>query len=291
MREESVRNLAVQCWHAVANRWPTPLLFVRKHFGVGNAVIFHIGRSGSTVLCDLLDQHSRILCDREIFHGYYGEAYRVMGERGLQVDHRWNQSHFFPDRPWHYLRSRIPLGGLRSYYLCEIKFYHLRFNHLELEDFLAKLHALDFKKVVILERKNTLRKVVSSVIGHREKRFHRKPGEASEMKRVHIDPERIEIDSQSRPLLEFLQEYEADLSNLRLLTNRMDPLELVFEEDIAQDPKHAYQKVCRYLGLTPETPEIRMLRTNPQPLSGIVENFDELRSALQATPYAWMLDA
>lgn len=67
-------------------------------------------------------------------------------------------------------------------------------------------------------------------------------------------------------------------------------LHLVYEDDIEQSPKVAYEKVCEFLGVKAIEVEYRLQRLNPQPLSEIIENFDEVREYLSGTRYEAMLE-
>lgn len=49
----------------------TALKYMASPLRSGNIVMFHIGRSGSTVLGDLLDQHSSVYWDGEIYQSFY----------------------------------------------------------------------------------------------------------------------------------------------------------------------------------------------------------------------------
>ena len=69
-----------------------------------------------------------------------------------------------------------------------------------------------------------------------------------------------------------------------------DVLELSYEDDIAEDPRAAYARVCTWLGLevVPAEPDLR--RTNPRALREVISNWDEVANGLAGTPYAWMLE-
>jgi hypothetical protein len=54
----------------------------------------------------------------------------------------------------------------------EIKFFHLDHNGIPLGEFLEYLKTTGFTKFIVLERKNYLRKLVSSMTGLRKGAFH-----------------------------------------------------------------------------------------------------------------------
>ena len=57
-------------------------------------------------------------------------------------------------------------------YGFEAKFFHLDIFELELADFLQRLDTLGFERFIVLERKNTLLKVISSLIAHKTGPWH-----------------------------------------------------------------------------------------------------------------------
>ena len=68
-------------------------------------------------------------------------------------------------------------------------------------------------------------------------------------------------------------------------------LHLVYEDDIEQSPKVAYEKVCEFLGVEAVEVECLYQRINTAPLSEIIENYDEVREYLRGTRYEAMLES
>ena len=93
-------------------------------------VIFALGRSGTTFLCDLLNNHSKIHCDGEILK-------------------------FKAESPYEYVNGRAKLSTLPNYGF-KIKSWHVENSH----DFISSLHE-DGWKIIHLVRKNIFRKAIS----------------------------------------------------------------------------------------------------------------------------------
>jgi LPS sulfotransferase NodH len=238
---------------------------------------FHIGRSGSTVLGDLLDQHPAVT--------WLGEIYE------------WRE---FRDRPappgpgselLRRLQTRLPavatpVAGI------EAKFYHLHDHRVPLGDFLAELRATGVARCrfIVLRRKNYLRKIVSSLAARQRGQWFARTGQAVPPARVEINPDRVCIDGDAQPLLDYLQDWDAQFDQLDAVLAGEEPLHLTYEDDIEQDPRVAYRKVCGYLGLTPGVPEVRFHRTTPQPLAEVVTTLPAVRQALAGTRYEWMVE-
>jgi len=230
--------------------------------------MFHVGRSGSRVLASLLDQHPRIFWDGEVFEPNSG-----LWEPGRDA--------------WPLLRRRMRLAG-RSFYGFEAKFFHARLVGTTLPVFVERLFDLGFDRFVVLRRRNTLRKVVSSIRLHEEKRSHRRPGEAT-LHRIRVEVDDVRIDRDARPLVAYLEDYERGFEALdRLLAGR-SVLKLNYEDDIADDPRRAYRRCCEFLDLEPLPVDVAYGRTNPFPLGEMVINLPEVEKALRGTPFEWML--
>ena len=113
---------------------------------------------------------------------------------------------------------------------------------------------------------------------------------------IELDCSCIQEGVESRSLMEWLTCYEesylAMFKSLHAwctLMNLSSPLLLSYERDIEANPLKAYGLVCDYLDLTQESPEVRLRRLNPQPLSSIIVNWNEVCDLLCDTDFAWML--
>jgi hypothetical protein len=250
-----------------------------KQDNAQNVVMFHIGRSGSTVLGDLLGQHPAIFWDAEIYARLFYEWEQqgaVIGANGFALD------------PVNFLQQRMIQAGERIYGF-EIKFFHLKVTHVALPSYVTALHGLGFSHYVLLQRRNTLRKLVSSVIGHQRARWHQPADRGTSLIRISLDVNNVAIDRERKPLLAYLQDYETNFKALAQLLHDRHVLHLSYEEDVSADPQIAYGCVCDFLGLERYPAIIRYGKTNPFPLRAMIANFDEVEGVLSGTPYAWML--
>lgn len=67
-------------------------------------------------------------------------------------------------------------------------------------------------------------------------------------------------------------------------------LRLTYEEDVERDPRVGYRRICSFLEIKPHDVPVRLGRTNPFTLGELIENFDEVRQALDGSQYGWMLE-
>lgn len=241
--------------------------------------MFHVGRSGSTVLSDLLEQHGDVYWDGEVYEKrVFWDYHYAEVPPDLKVTAK------------DLIASRLKRSG-RRFYGFEVKFFHLDLAHQTLADFIDDLRRLEFRHFIVLRRENLLRKVVSSLIAHRERTFHVKGGPRTGVRQIEIDPDRVYIDREEKPLLEFLDDFTARFEELDRLLGDENVLRLTFEEDVAPDPRRGYRQVCDFLGLEPREVDIRYGRTNPAPVREMITNVDAVRAALEGTSFDWMLDA
>lgn len=252
----------------------------------GNIAMFHIGRSGSTVLGNLLDQDTNIRWDGELCPDIF-QALDCTEERRLALHELKPLLGRTTD-----LLDRIRHGQRRAgtrFYGVELKFFHLYAFDLGLSECIERLSGLGFDHFIILERRNYLRKIVSSVVAKETGMYHVKHGCKSKLNRISLNVEQVSVDRQTMPLLEFLVSYQECFRQLEQLLKNRKYLKLTYEEDILVNPKVAYGKVCSFLGIEGNPVEVNLSKTNPYPLSDVIENFDDVSKHLEETSFKWML--
>jgi hypothetical protein len=237
--------------------------------------MFHHGRCGSSVLGDLLDQHSAVDWDGEVYN--FKRKYWAELSEAERAD------------PLGVLDKRMRKARKRFYGL-ELKYYHCRLIGLTLEQTVAELEARGFDRFVVLDRRNKLRKVVSSLVAAERGSARIPAGTAAPLLRVRIPVDAVPIDSSNKPLVELIREYEEDTRRIEQILAGKSVLRLRYEDDLEKDPMDAYRRTCAFLGIAPEAGEIRLGRTTPHPWRDVVENHEEVAAALAGTPFAWMAE-
>lgn len=263
-----------------ALRWPRRLLLLPlASLGrPGNIVMFHTGRSGSTVLGDLLGQHAGIFWDGEIFQN----------SSSLWLPRKKRKDPGRTQQAARHLRSRMRLAG-RCFYGVEMKFMHLSWIGMSLEGFLALTRRLKFSHYVILRRRNQLRALVSSLVADATGSFHNRKEGHTAPTRIRIDVENVSRSKEPLSLPDYFTRQNEEFESLLRQLAGERVLSLVYEDDIEKDPSVAYRRVIAFLGLEPTPVQVNLRRTNPFPLSEIIENVDDVKAALLGTPFEWML--
>jgi len=248
-------------------------------------VIVHVGRSGSRLLGDLLDQHPQITWHGEI----YRQLFQTWDSQGLDY-----YDPALTADPIDLLRSHVataetPIVGF------EVKFFHLDRLNISIADYFDRLIALGFDHVIVLKRKNLLRKIVSSLVAQERRQYHQAANTPAVLTPITIDLDAITIDRQRPPLSlqQFIERYEWQFSQLthylKDQSHNLSCLNLSYEDDIQNDPLISYQKSCEFLNVSPGFPEITYGKTNPFPLKDIIQNHDQVFNYLANTPYGWMV--
>ncbi|MFT4702468.1 MAG: LPS sulfotransferase NodH [Bradymonadia bacterium] len=223
--------------------------------------IYGQGRTGSRLLCDLLQSHPDITCDLEIL------AERSLNPRKLVEAHARLAS--------------TPAHGFK------FKWYQMteRQRVDDVGGFLRGLHD-DGWRFLYLRRDNVVRHALSSITLRKTGVPHQFSSKSSETRgyaRAHVDVETLR-----HWIAEKQRREQCELDALGDLPR----LNLVYEEDLvgAENQQRATARVADWLGLPPAATTASVRPNTPKRLSDIVENLDELRRAFEDTDIARFLE-
>ena len=239
-------------------------------------VVIHLGRCGSTVLAELLGQHSQITWHGEIFEPMIKEVTEREGrDCRLEGD------------PVKLAVEKIEAADTRFSGL-EVKPFHFDAFGISSVAFIDGMRQAGVDRFVVLDRRNRLRKVVSSRIAARSGIWHVKANRVRRGRPIALPVEEILIDRRKAPLKQLLERYDREFAEVRRLV-APDYLDLVYETDVQKDPKVAYRRLLGYLGLEEEPVEVTLGRTTTAPLKGLLKNYDEVAAHLAGSGFEWML--
>jgi hypothetical protein len=244
----------------------------------GGVAMIHTGRCGSTVLSDLLDQHPDIYWDGET----YGRVIAGIKRDGL------DRSEVSFD-PAEYVAERLKRSG-RRWFGYDLKFSHVtEFGH-DVERYIEEIAELGVNHLISLRRTNYLRQVISGKNGGRRGQFHSRVA-VDDLPPLQLDTDDLVVDLYRGTLLEHFERWD-DL--YRRLDDMALPryLSLIYEKHVQHDPTVGYRLAEEFLGLTPHSPEVRLVRLAPdRPVSELLANFDDVRRCLAGTRYEWMIES
>ena len=241
---------------------------------LGSVVMFHTGRSGSSVIADMLGGHPAIHWDGELFN------YRLMLWR-KRPKYRMVEASGL-------IRRRMNLFD-KPLYGFEVLSTHLHAGQMEERQFIAALENLGIEHFILLTRRNVLRKLVSNLVARERGRWRLEAREAAPLTRVHVDTSNLQMAS-IKPLVTHIRDTLADYATLRSALSSRRCLELVYEDDVHRDPRRAYRRICEFLGVEYVAAPVRHGRTTPHPLRQVIENYDEVAQVMSNTGFEWMLE-
>ena len=241
----------------------------------GIVCMLHLGRSGSTVLGDLLDQNPYILWDGEIY-----EPGRQLWRPGLD--------------PVELMLARAGTTE-RGFYGFELKPFHARLVGRTIAELVPALAAAGVTHWLVLKRRNYLRKLASTAMARVTKQWHRRgtrqpPTPANMAIRIEIDPRAHFIDAETRPIVEFFEGYDRFFAEVDALLAGRAVLRLTYETDLQADPRAGYRTACRFLDVAPMPAKVQYAPTTPFRLAEVIGNLPDVQAVLRDTPWAWMAD-
>ncbi|MEX0729854.1 MAG: hypothetical protein WED00_11505 [Aquisalimonadaceae bacterium] len=260
----------------VSKRW---LGFSRKRTKAQQTrvIMFHLGRSGSTVLADLLNQHSDIFWDGEI-------AKPILNINSEELNSRLDK---FQELFSHGLSK----SKGHQIYGCEIKPFHIEAMGLTFSEMISYFDEQGVTKYIVLERKNHLRKIVSSVAASATGTWHKPKGAENIVEKITLPLDDVNIDGKRQSLLTFLSGYEENMKDLRGELSNHDVLDIYYEDDLLESPSNAAIKCFDHFGIHTQTVNVRYGRTNPLSIKELVINYSDLERTLKGTTYEWMLNS
>ena len=237
--------------------------------------MFHIGRSGSTVLAGLLRQHPSIDWAGEIFEHMPPAYYRARPARRAR------------EAIANTLYERAtPIVGFEVKYLPE---QHLNpgLADCTVPEAVALVRELGVTHHLVLERRNLLRQVISTEIGHQTQTWFTSEAPKGPT-RIRLDPDRVTSYGLQRSLTAYFDAVRASTSELLAALEGLPVLRLTYEDDVEGDPTVGYERICGFLGVEAEPAAPTLQRMNPYPLADLVENLGDIEARLVGTDDSWM---
>jgi hypothetical protein len=230
------------------------------------------GRTGSTWLRLLLDSHPDITCHGEVF----GENLSTLAATGSDAHHGLLAE-----------RAADPHGFLVRRVFAPSRCRAVGFKVLNRQltqrwpSLLDALRGEPGVRIVHLVRRNLLKRFVSEYfVGTVTHRHSARSSEAT----ADVRPIRIPVES-----------ILADLSTVRREVDamreafRQHPMHEIAYEDCVSDPERALGGLLGFLGAAPAPLDADIRKLLPDDLGMLVENLDELATALRGGPFEPML--
>jgi len=224
-------------------------------------LIFAQGRTGSTLLTDLLHSNSNIFMFGEIFNK------RVI--RNVK-------------NPVRYANTLASIQFRSSIVGFKVKLYHfLKEQNVDVTETLKQFEA-DGWKIIYLERKNKLEQSLSNMIAKRRGSFHNTSNNnESVIKDLVFDLSYDDLIRKIERREKYTeQEYEA--------LKKVKYLHITYEDDLLDSQKHQQtaDKIFNYIGVPSVPVSSKFKKINNKPKNELIKNWEELETKLKMSKYA-----
>lgn len=224
-------------------------------------VIFGQGRTGSTLLEDLLSSTS-----------HFKKRGELLGGKGERIRH-----------PFKYI-SGLAKRIAPDNFVFHLKIYQLttqRKNKIEPSEFLKKLYD-DNWKIIYLRRKNKLNHVLSIYVAE-NRGYHKFDNKKEEIK-LNVDVKRIKGSIEAK-----IRNEKDELNTLK----NLDFLEIIYEEDLENSVNHqnAVDKILDYLGLERRACKTLHKKVNQSTQKDLIENYEEVVNILNEKGWSEYIDS
>ena len=175
---------------------------------------------------------------------------------------------------WRYLgRVYAPQPGI------DAAGFKLMYSQLRVSRPLLPFLVFKRVRVIHLIRRNVLDIVLSKEAGRaRQGLLHARSGQAVETVRVHVRTDN---------LLERMATHEREVESARARFRRIGlPYEEAVYEELVRDEEGGFSSLLRFLGVEPQSVSSSLQKVNPSAHEELIENYGEVRDALEGTRFA-----
>ncbi len=240
-----------------ARAYGSALLRPRRDRNGSKFLIFAQGRTGSSLLVDLLNRSPSVHCDEEIL------------ARPVLLPTRWVSAH----------RGRHQ----GCTYGFKVKLYQLTIDQ-RIDDPGAWLSAMQRSgwRVLYLRRRNLLRQVLSNILASRSSRYHYRSAPTA----------RAPVTIDLAEMLELMSVRQRIGEEERMALAGVPHESVCYEDDLMLSERHqsTFDRLARVLGAEPAYATTELRRINSGPLSGLVDNYRQLERELVGTPWEGFLE-
>lgn len=229
-------------------------------------VILSQPRSGSTLLAEMLNSHSSIQCDGELFN-----KKRFKSKWGKVKQFIANYWPYFI--VWFYQRNQK-----KAHYGFKLHSSHLK----NTEKFINTLHNKGFI-ILDLRRNDIVKTAFSAAIALTTNQWS-----------VRRKEERLTAPIEINPAILFIRlEHAEDKNNLqnKLVANK-NAIQIQYETDLEDETKHAEfsKRICEQLQIPVEPLTCQLIKTDVRPLSERVSNYQSLIEQIKNSRFAIYLN-
>lgn len=224
--------------------------------------IVNLGRTGSTLLVDLLHSHPAIECDGEVLNDIFWQGWR---RPLLWVTRAW-PSPYLDRRAG---RAARPVYGFKLKTGGQVYHLHTTLRNLQHRGW----------RLIYLHRRDTLQQTFSWSVAQVSGRWQRRIGQPSRA----LEMVTLNVDEFMRNLGTCI----ADHVSLAAIMHDLPHLPLVYEDDLQcsdQWPATS-ERVCAWLGVAPLPLTSQVVKTWDRSYRKVVTNYDEIITAVARSSF------
>lgn len=233
---------------------------------VNRFVILAAPRTGSNLLCSLLNSHPEILCHHEVFNprGIFYALDRRDGSMALATRAERDRQPFeFLDKLWR-----------ASEDACHVGFKMTSGQHAAI---MRQMLSDNSVQKIVLHRANRVRTYVSHLIAEQTDQWevYDEADLIRDMPRLRIDVKDLMAHAESNA--SFYSNLEA-----KLRSSGQSWLEVHYQELLS---RRTHARLLSFLGAAPATLAARSVQQSRSDLRSLIDNFEELAAAFEETDY------
>ena len=232
-----------------------------------NVAMFHPGRCGSTVVGMLLNQHPKVKWAGEIF---------------AQIKSKYGKESWVWERPYEMIKLRTNIYVSKVFGI-EIKKKHFNDVKMTKKEIIKLFNKMEYDKFIVLERKNYLSRRVSSIVGDKIGTWNTDET---------VNPPKVYVPTKhgdGSTIIDDFEDNDKFFEDINEILKEKDILNISYEEDIRDDPKKAFNKIIKYIGIKRVNVKVETKKINNRPISDRISNFEQVSDCLRGTKYEWMV--
>lgn len=233
-------------------------------------IILGRSRSGSNYLRGLLNSHSQVHVFGEIFQNKEQIGWAIGNYP--QDEYTLNE---FLNHPVEFLNKRVFHKFPRQIRAVGFKIFYYHARDEQWQPVWEYLRLLNDLKVIHIKRRNILETHLSRQRAILTDRWFNLTGEREQAPRVTLDYEEC--------LTDFEQTRRMEIETANFFLDH--PILDVYYEELSHEPERIMNGVMDFLNVRRENLKTETYKQSSQPLSSAIENYIELKSRFQETPW------
>lgn len=256
---KKIKKSIAPFYHKFKNRVEYIINQIFGHTNYKKIVIVSRSRTGSTLLMALLNNHSNIICEGEIFKNLNSKSCKEIWQSLFNKKSR-----------------KIKAVGFKLFY------YHPFDEDKSVWDLILNDEQIN---IIHLTRENLLRAYASQRIGEKTKQW------TENINRPHnIDVSVKHIELDFKECLETFETISSYEEKTRQFFNNKKIMEVTYE-DLSTDYMLVIEKILKKINLPIEKLTTVMKKQNPEPLNRLILNYEELKNQFKDSKWIYMFDS